>query len=67
MEITLNGLIERLPKDKMTVKDLLDWKNTTVKGIAVSVNGRLVPKAEWSVTPLQTMDDVILFIGAFGG
>ena len=67
MEIIFNGEVIKLPHNKMSLKSIIDLKAPGKKGIAVSINGKLVPKKEWEAVYPQNLDDILLFTGAFGG
>jgi sulfur carrier protein len=56
--ITLNG--ECVPMTSRDIFGLLAEKNigSDRGGVAVAVNGEVVPRAEWSQTPLQPNDKI---------
>lgn len=56
--ITLNG--ECVPMTSRDISDLLAEKNigSDRGGVAVAVNGEVVPRTEWSQTPLKPNDKI---------
>ena len=66
-QIRLNGQDE--PLRAMTLAALLDEKAVDVgqKGIAVALNGAVVPRAEWAATPLKAGDSVEIVRARQGG
>jgi sulfur carrier protein len=66
-QIRLNGQDE--PLRATTLAALLDEKAVDVgqKGIAVALNGAVVPRAEWPATPLKAGDSVEIVRARQGG
>ena len=66
-QIRLNGQDE--PLHATTLASLLDEKAVDVgqKGIAVALNGAVVPRAEWAATPLKAGDSVEIVRARQGG
>lgn len=58
MTITLNGATERLDTETATVKGVLRAKGWSFPLIVVTVNGRLVARAEWDAVPVADGDVV---------
>ena len=65
--IRVNG--EREPLAAATLADLLTEKavDTEQKGIAVALNGAVVPRAVWPATPLKAGDAVEIVRARQGG
>jgi sulfur carrier protein len=65
--IRVNGREEAL--SATTLAALLDQKavDATQKGIAVALNGAVVPRAEWPSTPLSAGDSVEIVRARQGG
>ncbi|MPZ36908.1 MAG: sulfur carrier protein ThiS [Rhizobiales bacterium] len=65
--IRVNGQDE--PLNVTTLAALLDQKavDTSQKGIAVALNGAVVPRAEWPATPLNAGDSVEIVRARQGG
>ena len=69
MEIKVNGQPLKVA-DGTTVAqlvELLSEDNTSGAGMAVAVQGTIVPKSEWSTHELPPQSDVILIKAAYGG
>lgn len=68
MKITVNGQ-ERLVEAPATVADLVAEAGnpqSTGRGMAVAVNGEVVPRGLWTTTPLAA-DDRVEILRAVGG
>ncbi len=66
MELTVNGLGHSLPTGS-TLADLVRTVTEQKRGLAVAVNGEVVPRGGWSVTPLCDGDRVEVLSAAQGG
>jgi len=58
MTITLNGAAERLDMDTATVRGVLKAKGWSFPLIVVTVNGKLVSRADWDAAPVADGDVV---------
>ncbi len=56
MTITLNGAVERFGMQESTVRGVLQAKSWSFPLIVVTVNGRLVSRADWDVAPVVDGD-----------
>lgn len=67
LDLTVNGAAERM--DGGTVADLLAAKGLDLqrKGIAVAVNGAVVPRRAWIETALASGDTVEIIEAKQGG
>lgn len=67
LELTVNGAAEALPA--ATIADLIGAKglDPAQKGIAVALNGAVVPRRAWSDTRLSTGDTVEIITAKQGG
>ncbi len=63
MHLTVNGEQRDVP-DAGTVADLVGEPR---RGVAVAVNGEVVPRAGWPATPLRDGDRVEILTAAQGG
>lgn len=52
MIVTVNGEERRLPADS-TVASLVEELSPPSRGVAVAINGHVVPRGEWPATALQ--------------
>jgi len=68
MKAVVNGDAEQLP-DALTVADLVVRLGHDPKGfgLAVALNGEVLPRSEWSVTAVQEDDRVEVLIASQGG
>ena len=53
--------------DAVSVAQLLTDAGIALRGIAVAVNKRVVPKTEWETTQLNDNDNVVVITATFGG
>jgi sulfur carrier protein len=66
MKIELNNEPTELISDRLF--DLLANTNLLEKGgIAVAINGDIIPKKEWENTSLKELDKVLIITAAQGG
>jgi sulfur carrier protein len=63
--VKINGSKERL--DAATIAELLVSRALDVGGVAVALNGRVVPRAAWSATRLAEGDTVEIVRAMQGG
>ncbi|MFC8848915.1 MULTISPECIES: sulfur carrier protein ThiS [unclassified Micromonospora] len=66
MELTVNGAGRTLPAGA-TVADLIGLVTDQRRGLAVAVNGEVVPRGGWPATPLRDGDRVEVLSAAQGG
>ena len=66
MEVTLNG-DARAVDDGTTVEDVVAGLERGPGGLAVAVNGDVVPRSRWATTPLSPHDRVEVLTAAQGG
>ncbi|MBB5824295.1 sulfur carrier protein ThiS [Micromonospora carbonacea] len=66
MELTVNGTGRTLPAGA-TVADLVGLVTDQRRGLAVAVNGEVVPRGGWPGTPLRDGDHVEVLSAAQGG
>ncbi len=67
MKIVLNNKEEILPKDNITINELLVIKNFTWKMLVIKVNGKVLKRSEYESTILKENDDVSVFHLITGG
>jgi len=65
--IRVNGVEQKLAA--ATIADLLVERELApdMRGVAVARNGRVVPRAVWSATPLRAGDTVEIVLAKQGG
>ncbi|MEU7613077.1 MULTISPECIES: sulfur carrier protein ThiS [unclassified Micromonospora] len=66
MELTVNGAGRSVPAE-MSVADLVGVVAPQPRGVAVAVNGEVVPRAGWATTALRDGDRVEVLTAAQGG
>ncbi|MFF3851701.1 sulfur carrier protein ThiS [Micromonospora sp. NPDC002575] len=66
MELTVNGVGRTLPAGA-TVADLVGLVTDQRRGLAVAVNGEVVPRGGWPATVLRDGDRVEVLSAAQGG
>jgi sulfur carrier protein len=66
VDVTVNGAGRTLPGGA-TVADLVRQVTAQQRGLAVAVNGEVVPRAGWPETPLRDGDRVEVLSAAQGG
>jgi sulfur carrier protein len=66
MKVVVNGNPQAMP-DGATVADLVGVVTSVVRGVAVAVNGEVVPRAGWPGAALRDGDQVEVLTAAQGG
>jgi sulfur carrier protein len=67
MNVTVNGTL-RPAAAGSTVGDVVnEWAPGTGRGIAVAVNGEVVPRHRWPATPLGDGDTIEILTAVQGG
>ncbi|ABP56317.1 sulfur carrier protein ThiS [Salinispora tropica] len=66
MELMVNGAGRSLPAGT-TLADLVRVVTDQERGLAVAVNGEVVPRGGWPATPLRDGDRVEVLSAAQGG
>ncbi|MFO8129215.1 MAG: sulfur carrier protein ThiS [Bacteroidales bacterium] len=67
MKIILNNREEIIDRDRMTVSELLEYKNFTFKLLVTKINGRLVKKEERDKAQIHDGDHVTVLHLVSGG
>ena len=65
MKITVNN--KETEFDGTSVSDLAVQLQLPEKGVAVAVNNEMIPRSEWSATPLAENANVVIIKAACGG
>jgi sulfur carrier protein len=66
MTIVVNGQHHDLPDDAM-LTDAIAQLTTAVRGVAVALNGSVVPRGQWHSTALVDADQVEILTAVQGG
>jgi len=65
VKLNLNGTAREVQAE--TIAELLIELETPPRGVAVALNGRVIPRAEHATTPLRPDDEIELVIAVQGG
>ena len=65
MNVTVNGSLRELP-ERSTLDVVVEQDAPSRRGVAVALNGEVVPKASWDRTELRESDRVEI-LSAIGG
>jgi sulfur carrier protein len=66
MTVVVNGQHHELPDDA-TLTDAIARLTTAVRGVAVALNGSVVPRGQWHSTALANADQVEILTAVQGG
>ncbi len=67
MELTINGKIENIDKDKLTIAELLKLKDVQMPDmVSVELNGEIIDRKDYETTELKN-SDTIEFLYFMGG
>lgn len=66
MRITINSKDYELDEGK-TLAEALETAGVRQQGIAIALNGAVVPSAMWGKTPLVNGDSVLIISAFYGG
>lgn len=66
MDLIVNGVTRRLPAGT-TLAELVGTLTTQSRGVAVAVNGEVVPRSGWPATSLADGDRIEVLTAAQGG
>ncbi|ADY29695.1 sulfur carrier protein ThiS [Cellulophaga lytica] len=58
---------EHVVSSDTTIATLIQTLEITIFGVAIAINGNVIPKTDWSTTILQPHDNVLLIRPAQGG
>ena len=69
MNISLNGQMVEIESDAKVTDAITaaGHSGTRLFGVAVAVNGEVVPRGAWPTTPLQEADKVEVLVASQGG
>jgi sulfur carrier protein len=67
MNISFNSEVQELPDESLLIQLLETKQLDDKKGIAVAVNGNVVPRDKWAETLLINNDAVLVIKAAQGG
>jgi sulfur carrier protein len=68
MELTVNHQIYFFEQELSSLEELVLLKTKgQVKGVAVALNQRVIPKSQWSETKIYNQDNILLLTATQGG
>jgi len=67
MKITINNHPEILDRDRITLQDLIDYKNFTFRLLVTKVNGQLIKKEDRAKTEINDGDNIAVIHMISGG
>jgi sulfur carrier protein len=68
MELTVNHQIYFFEQEISSLEELVLLKTKgQVKGVAVALNQRVIPKSQWSETKIHNQDNILLLTATQGG
>lgn len=67
MDIILNNRKEKINIEKLSITDLLKYKNFTFKMMIVKINGKLIKKDEYQTAYIKEGDNVSVLHLISGG
>lgn len=67
MDIVINNNKERIETNKMTVSELLAYKNFTFKMLIIRINNKLIAKEDYGVSEIRDGDEVMVLHLISGG
>lgn len=67
MNIKINNKTVSLPKDDMSVKDVLQLMEIKSGGTAIAINDKLVKRDLWDSIKINDNDEITIITAAFGG
>lgn len=67
MEVTINQQLFTIIPNSNLLEALLAYGLHHTKGVAVAVNGTVIPKTYWSQLPVRANDSIVIIKAAQGG
>lgn len=68
MELTINHQIYFFDQELSSLEELVLFKTKgQIKGVAVALNQRVIPKSQWSETKIHNQDNILLLTATQGG
>lgn len=68
MELKINNQIKQFQANAISIQALLDIEIPQKQnGIAVAINGNVVPRSNWNSHILQKSDDILIISATQGG
>lgn len=67
MNVFINNVATEVPKEVLTLEDLVRWKNINPQGTAIALNDKLIKQNLWNLTTIKELDQITIISAAFGG
>jgi thiamine biosynthesis protein ThiS len=67
MKITLNNRAEEINADRLTINELLKYKNFTFRLLVIKINGKLIKKDQYDSAIIRDGDNVVVMHLISGG
>lgn len=65
LKIKVNN--QEVTTEAANIQQLAEQLNLPEKGVALAVNNRVIPRANWAVTALEGGENIVVIKAAFGG
>lgn len=67
MTITINSKQVEVVAQEVLQQIVFDQIGENAKGVAVAINGQVIPKDSWPQTPVSENDDILIIKATQGG
>lgn len=67
MTITINNKQVEVVAQEVLQQIVFDQIGENAKGVAVAINGQVIPKDSWPQTPVSENDDILIIKATQGG
>ncbi len=65
MNIIVNNQSHNIKSQSLT--EMIEELSIETKGVAIALNNKVIPRAQWSETSLSDADNVVIVSAVFGG
>ncbi len=65
LKIKVNN--QEVTTEAANIQQLAEQLNLPEKGVALAVNNRVIPRADWADTALEGSENIVVIKAAFGG
>lgn len=65
LKIKVNN--QEVTTEAANIQQLAEQLNLPEKGVALAVNNRVIPRADWADTALEESENIVVIKAAFGG
>ncbi len=68
MELTINNQTTNFENAPSALEVAQFWQpSSSLKGVAIAVNNRVIPQSEWETIRLKEQDDILIITATQGG